>query len=99
MTKSLKDSKGPMYYVYCHYDSNTNEIVYIGKGSGGRAWDARPTTRGNNGGHNDHCGWICEKILSDEPFVQIIASRILSSDALALERALKDKIKPKFNTR
>lgn len=27
------------YYVYTHHDPVTHELMYIGKGSGGRAWD------------------------------------------------------------
>ena len=26
------------YYVYYHIDSRTNEVIYIGKGCGDRAW-------------------------------------------------------------
>jgi hypothetical protein len=93
---SKLDKNGPVYYVYVHYENG--EILYVGKGSGGRAWDARPTTRGNNGGHNDHCGWICEKILSESDFVKIVASRLLSSEALEIEELLKRMINPRFNT-
>ena len=100
MTKSLLDKNGPVYYVYTHYEIIDGEKVirYVGKGSGGRAWDARPTTRGNNGGHNDHCGWICDKILDRVEFVDIVASRVLSSEALKIEKELKAKYKPLFNT-
>ena len=27
------------YYVYSHVDPSTQEVFYIGKGKGGRAWD------------------------------------------------------------
>jgi hypothetical protein len=96
---SLLDRKGPVFYVYLHYEivNGNREIVYVGKGSGGRAWDARPTTRGNNGGHNDHCGWICDKILNDVPFVQLFATKILSSEALEIEKRLREQYKPRFN--
>lgn len=95
---SKLDKYGPVYYVYAHYDCDEKNIVYIGKGSGGRAWDARPTTRGNNGGHNDHCGWICNKILDNQSFVKILVSRVNSSEALEIEGLLKAMIKPVFNT-
>lgn len=97
---SLLDYKGNVFYVYIHYEivNNVKVIKYVGKGSGGRAWDARPTTRGNNVGHNDHCGWICDKILDSVPFVEILYTRLLSSEALVIEKAIKNKSKPIFNT-
>lgn len=94
---SLLDKNGKVYYVYIHYEGD--KVMYVGKGSGGRAWDSRPTTRGNNGGHNDHCGWMNNKILNREEFVKIVETRILSSEALKLEKVLKEIHNPIFNTK
>lgn len=43
-----------MYYVYAHKDPTTKEIVYIGKGKGGRAWDV---TRCRSQ-HKEHQDWM-----------------------------------------
>ena len=96
--QSKLDRHGEQYYVYRHYDPDTNETVYIGKGSGGRAWDARPTTRGNNGGSEAHCEWICEQVLDRKEFVEVLATRLFSGEALRFEELLREQLNPKFNT-
>lgn len=47
---------GSIYYVYEHVDPRSGEIVYIGMGSGGRAWDV---SRDRNH-HKNHLSWMKE---------------------------------------
>lgn len=74
------------YYVYLHIDPETKEIVYIGKGSGGRAWDV---TRDRNH-HIEHLTWM--KNLISKGFLPCdwveIKSKSLS-DAEARKEELK----------
>jgi hypothetical protein len=51
-----RKTKIDKYYVYCHIDPLTKEIVYVGKGCGGRAWDVT-RARGN---HVEHQNWMKE---------------------------------------
>ena len=48
----------PVFYVYLHVDSTTKEVVYVGKGKYGRAWDV---TRVRAAGHHKHCEWLKEQ--------------------------------------
>ena len=89
---SKLDHKGRVFYVYTHVNRN-GEVVYVGKGSKGRAWDSRPTTRDNV----KHCEWMDREILDERPFVKFVASNLLSSQALAIEKTLRDQLKPFFN--
>jgi hypothetical protein len=72
------------HYVYYHIDPKSNELVYIGKGSGGRAWQCSPTDR-----HNDlHYDWIknlIEEGYTPDDFVQIITKNISSEEAHKIE--------------
>jgi hypothetical protein len=43
-----------MYYVYLHTDPKTGEVVYVGKGVGGRAWDVTRCRRE----HKEHQQWM-----------------------------------------
>lgn len=89
---SKLDYKGPVFYVYQHVNKY-GLVVYVGKGSKGRAWDSRPSTRANS----EHCSFIDEEILTERLFVKFVATRVLSSQALEIERTLRMQLKPKFN--
>lgn len=69
-----------IYYVYTHVDPITGELVYVGKGCGGRAWDV---TR-NRGQHSEHLSWM--KSLMNQGFipsdwVNIIKKNLLDKEA------------------
>jgi hypothetical protein len=89
------DKLGKNFYVYVHYDNDETNIVYVGKGSGGRAWDTRSSTRSNN----EHMQWMNNKILNNESFVKIIETKVISSHALELESLILSYSKPKFNNK
>jgi hypothetical protein len=75
------------YYVYQHRDDNEN-VVYVGKGSTGRAWDTK-------GRDEDHINWMCQQL----PFLNvfIVQSDMLEREAFWLENDLIKQLKPKFN--
>lgn len=83
-------------YVYEHFDPKTGEIVYVGKGSGGRAWQCSPTDRGNG----DHYKWLKSLLnagYTPDDFVRV-THKNLSSDSAFLEESLSyRKLKPRFN--
>lgn len=76
-------------YVYKHVDDG--EVVYVGKGTGDRAWLCRA-----GGRRQSHKEWMMSK-LPDASFVRIVKAGLSSEAALALEASLIDKLKPKFN--
>jgi len=91
------------YYVYEHYDPDTDEIVYVGMGSLGRAWSFADTGTAARRGNRppEHATWayaLCDRGISPEDFVRVTDSGLSREDALALER---DRILelgyPKFN--
>lgn len=80
--------KSGKYYVYYHIDSDTKEILYIGKGSGDRAW------RFNKKERNPL--WQ-EYKLNNNLEVKIIASFLSELEAFAIEKSLIETIKPRLN--
>lgn len=78
------------FYVYLHIDPETREVVYVGKGIGGRAWDV---TRAR-GGHRAHQEWM--QSLMSRGFIPtdwvFITARNLPEDmAFAVEKAYLHK--------
>lgn len=92
-----------IYYVYQHVDPDTGEIVYIGCGSKGRAWQynkgSEHATR-NGGRHSDHFRWLEDqtaKGFTMADVVVIVRKSLRKPIALKLERKLVAKHKPRFN--
>lgn len=85
------------FYVYYHVEPSSREIVYIGKGTGGRAWDV---TR-SRGEHKEHQEWMMS--LMDEGFVPsdwvvIFKKGLSEKEAFKEERELLNETGPvKFN--
>lgn len=46
------------YYVYFHIDPKTHEVLYVGKGTGGRAWDTSRSRKYNP----EHIKWLQNKM-------------------------------------
>lgn len=70
--------------MYEHIDPETKEIVYIGKGSGGRAWDV---TRARNN-RRDHQEWMLKKMEQGYipcDWVKIISKNLSNKQALEVE--------------
>lgn len=75
------------YYVYQHVNSE-GEIVYVGKGSTGRAWDIK-------GRDIEHINWMSSQL----PYlnVVIVQANMIEREAFWLENELIQQLKPKFN--
>ncbi len=81
------------HYVYFHVDPFTDEVRYVGAGSGGRAWSCShsPKSEGGRRGarSNDHYEWLIS--LFDHGFtmgdiVDIIAQGLTRQEALNHEK-------------
>jgi hypothetical protein len=78
------------FYVYTHHDLSTREIVYIGKGKHGRAWDV---TRSRNT-HKEHQEWmleLCKKGWVPSDWVQIVATGLTEKEAFDIEKRMLHK--------
>ena len=77
------------FYVYFHMDGD--EIVYVGKGSRGRAWDCQ-TGKNRSAAHS-------EFMLDRLPFLDIKfpSHGITEDEADSLEKLMIGKHQPKFN--
>lgn len=84
------------HYVYYHIDPKTNKLMYIGKGSGGRAWQCSPTDR-HNKKHYDWIKALLEEGYTPEDFVQIVTKDVSCSEALIIESKMIRRWKPEFN--
>lgn len=74
------------YYVYRHVDPLTFEIVYVGKGTGGRAWD---TTRNKQNINPLHLQWmesLQDQGYTPQDWVQIIYSGLEEKEAFYKEK-------------
>ena len=79
-----------MYYVYKHID-DTGKCVYIGKGSGGRAW----ATTGRKG---EHSPFMLNRLNSgNASFVEVSATNLTEDEALELEELCIKEAQPLYN--
>ena len=85
----MKQSKD-IYYVYAHREDN-GEIVYIGKGHGGRAFST-------NNRKGEHGPFMMERLTNgDSSFVMFSATHLSSEEALVEEERWIKAAQPKFN--
>jgi hypothetical protein len=78
-------------YVYCHFEGD--EVVYVGAGCGGRAWQ----NNGNSRRNDEHKDWMDNKILDAEDFVKVVHTRVSKEESKRLERELIEELQPKYN--
>lgn len=74
-----------VFYVYQHVDPQTRDIVYVGKGKHGRAWDV---TRCRNQ-HKEHQDWmkeLCKFGYVPCDWVVIIEQGLSEEEAFLLEK-------------
>lgn len=83
--------KHDLFYVYAHYIDQ--ELIYIGKGKGGRAWEVKSSSR------NDEWWSRIIKAMEDGVIhnVRIIAAGLEEEEALAIERELIRIRRPSCN--
>lgn len=87
------------YYVYTHFHPETKEVVYVGKGAGGRAWATGYSTakasRGLRGNRTEeHQRWITELLEAGHTpgdYVQIVAQGLDNGSALDIEKETTEK--------
>ncbi len=87
------------YYVYEHFHPETKKVVYIGKGTGGRAWSygyskSKTQNRGNR--TKEHQAWmneLFERGYTPDQFVRVVKRGLTNKEALSLELAMLDESK------
>lgn len=81
------------FYVYGHYDGE--ELVYVGMGQKGRAFDCRSDSSRQS---HPHTQFMVEKLTNgDTSFVKFFQTRMSREDADKLEKELIKQHDPKFN--
>lgn len=83
------------YYVYDHFDPVSGEVVYIGLGTMGRAWDASTRTAT----HKEWCIRLSERGYTPDQYVRLRVRGLRRLAALQLERRAIEAAKPRFNVR
>jgi len=85
------------YYVYLHTEGD--EVVYVGKGCGCRAYRVSYGTSGSNT-NQAHQAWKHEQLdagLLPHDWVSFEAIHLTEGEALAIEAELIKELKPRFN--
>lgn len=72
------------FYVYTHHDMETQDIVYIGKGKYGRAWDVT-RSRGQHKEHQECMMEMCRQGYVPSDWVSIVQSGMTEKEAFELE--------------
>lgn len=83
------------HYVYEHFDPFTHVIVYVGTGTGGRAWSS--TSRSS--AHKAWLGTMARLGLTPDQFVRITARGLSAQAAFAAELAAIHRLNPPLNVR
>jgi hypothetical protein len=85
------------FYVYLHKDPTTGEVVYVGKGKYGRAWDVTRCRTKNQ----DHQNWmkeLCLRGFVPTDWVELLFKNLTENEAFQHEKEyLHRKGTLKFN--
>ena len=85
------------FYVYLHVDPSTNEVVYVGKGTNGRAWDVT-RCRTENSEHQDWMLELCSIGHTPDEWVVILEKGLSEVAAFKLEKEyFHTHGRPRFN--
>lgn len=76
-----------LFYVYIHRDPLTREVVYIGKGKYGRAWDVT-RCRGQNKGHQLWMMELADLGYTPNDWVEILCKNLTEKEAFQKEAEL-----------
>lgn len=82
-------------YVYIHTDVNSGDTIYVGVGTGERAWEWRSNKRSKE--HNDILRTYLEQGYTPSDWVSIVESNLSSEQAVNLETKLIELYTSKFN--
>lgn len=86
------------YYVYQHIDPSTGEIVYVGMGSGGRAWGILNRNRRHHPEHREFLDQLTQNGFLPCDWVVIIERNMTKETATLSELKLIHSLGiPKFN--
>lgn len=86
------------YYWYKHVDPDTKEVVYVGHGSGGRAWQCGSSHSPLRS--KEHCKWADDLLargVTPDEWVEVGDRGISKEEAREVEQMLIHELKPKFN--
>jgi hypothetical protein len=86
------------YYWYKHVNPCNKEIVYVGHGSGGRAWQCGSSHSPLRS--KEHCKWADEllsKGITPDEWVEIGDRGLSKERAKEIELLLIHELKPRFN--
>lgn len=89
-------------YVYKHIDPRNDECVYVGRGSGQRAWMMRNSGIGARYGHrsSEHYAWFRElEVLGYHlgQIVSILKHQLSPEEVKYWEKILIEDCRPRFN--
>lgn len=79
------------YYIYSHICSETNEILYIGRGRLSRAYGI--TRRSNK----DHQSYLAKHCLNLNKIIKFLNTNLTLKEANKIEKEYIKKYKPKWN--
>ena len=82
-------------YVYKHKDINTGELLYVGVGTGERAWEWRSNKRSKE--HNELLKSYLKQGYVPSDWAGIYAKDLTAEQAYKLETELIEKHRPRFN--
>lgn len=85
------------YYVYTHRKPETNEVLYVGRGSGGRAWQTGASHRCNPAHQDWLKAMMYQENITMANIVVIEASNLYFEDSVQIEKDLIEEFNPIFN--
>jgi hypothetical protein len=95
----MKEIPSSKFYVYLHRHPETQQVVYVGKGTAGRAWACGTSTNAKHGRGTrtpQHQEWIdslLDQGYTPADFVKIVKQGLDSKTALTLELELTEQYK------
>ena len=98
LTQQERSMIKDLYYLYQHIDPDSGEIVYVGIGTGSRAW----ATGTSSGSHrsSEHGAWITELYKAGYTMgdiSKIVVTLLSKQQALTFEDEYIKRLKPRFN--
>ena len=88
-------------YVYKHVCPDTGEVVYVGIGTGSRAWSSGKGTGRKHTSNSlrtiEHADWLNGHLNNGVSPVEFIACNVSRPEALEIEREHIAKHSPRFN--